>query len=1405
MRRIKYLISIWILIITLISQSSALAFNIQDLRNTAPVANFTVEKSREVKLVVITDYTGADNANLQNSITSMRSELANYAKVNVEYAAPTDTTIGSQQGNISVNTWGKQGHASYRKSGYSWNVTPYGQSTWTDYNATPVAETFVYSNTIDLPEGQTPTTPYGVPTRYVKSSLNTSTANTMGPRYYYTFSFINNSGICAGKFDITTKYSYNFPNGATQELDISFSDPTFTYDDFWSVQWSTDTEVTNSVVGWDLSKLNLQVQDNTDTFVIFALNNENTNYYTSYRASNYRMGQLRSDSSIARYVRDSDARVYSICSDTLENTNLSTNPQYPITFSGAAQNMSLKDLIESSFDGRSIGKNNVTGLINKIKENVKRPSDKIDMVVATDKDISSTNSFVNSIKDNISSDVDLKSNVVNLDSLDNVDTWTKYVTSRDYKNVDTGDITDVNLIIAGNGDLWAQGNNSFRDPAIYEDGKYGLFGQSSTIAYYPQFIKIATNVKDAVFMDGSNGRSLTILKNDGTVWVTNYHYDGFTDKYYGSVKGIKSMFQGTGLYAYSIKFISNDGELLGDQYAPPDVQYMYCYYVYGGTYQIIYVTNDGSIYYRTYREGSTNAPAQYYNKIPSPIKEIGKKSGLIYCENKMLYDIWGNNLHGIKYKEVYLNLSQPVGIAENGLVYFGGGSTYGYGGFQKILFVEPGIYGTPGLIGIDLNGKLAYWGDILYSNLFDTSNYANAGKETRSIDNPQPFDASVNGTASDYLQVGSHFAYVTKKGEVVYIDNVYTGTDIYSGEAKYTFKTVNMGKADTAFDTSSKTVKAFSKTKIMNTTLRPGSERYFVYISDNIEKDTYFNEPSDYFLFGNLDSTLLNYLNANRFNIYIVTPAQARELKLQYPYVPVNRQQLSLKELLYNSVMDSAFCKDEDTVKKLIIKKYDSYTTQGSTSLTLLVNEESVRYNQIYSDFENDPKYADKWQYTHDPNYFDNSMGLDSYSGQWITQPLNTFSKVGKYTVVAQFRDNPKNDSRFDNYRLWSNTSAPATIYVHRRPIALFNTQVASKVGSTINLAYEDQSYDLDHVVSRTDKGIVSRAWKYKKSTSDTWIDGKPSSLTYNSGIYEIQLLVKDMEGVWSRPYVDTVNTANLPPTIDATPTTFTGAGPLNISITASDNGENDLVLAGSAISPKTRYALTNSTVQPTSGWTNLPSKVYSMPAITGDGTYYLHMEAYDTAGQRAYRVRGPYIIETIKAGQFYVTMMLDIGWRPYYFDMANGIDDNHDGEIDRYPRKSNTDIGTLKMPINYYSLVGHPRTYIKAGYRVKGKIDIHGEPDSAEFKIHYLMGRTAYTDTVPLSKDIGETYVFDWIIPLETDDKSFVSFDLHMRKGINSYGNEKWNDIWDARNTSRQVFYVRGKATDDLIYVQSQ
>ncbi len=219
--------------------------------------------------------------------------------------------------------------------------------------------------------------------------------------------------------------------------------------------------------------------------------------------------------------------------------------------------------------------------------------------------------------------------------------------------------------------------------------------------------------------------------------------------------------------------------------------------------------------------------------------------------------------------------------------------------------------------------------------------------------------------------------------------------------------------------------------------------------------------------------------------------------------------------------------------------------------------------------------------------------------------------------------------------------------------------------------------------------------------------------------------------------------------------------------------------------------------------------KTWAYTLNIADGAYpdgklgNAEFKAYLPSGKNE-TVQVGYKVVGIRATSFLITMMLDVGWRSYYFNTSTGIDDNHDGKIDRYPKQANTDIRTTMLPVNFYSLIGYSKTFIKAGYKVKGSIDIQGSPDSAYFNAKYQIGGVVHSDRINLSKASGNTYLFEWIIPLKTDSKSFVTFELAVLKGSSTYGNEKWVDVWDVRNTDRRIFYVNGNAMDDLTYVQS-
>ncbi|PYG89707.1 hypothetical protein LY28_00299 [Ruminiclostridium sufflavum DSM 19573] len=371
-------------------------------------------------------------------------------------------------------------------------------------------------------------------------------------------------------------------------------------------------------------------------------------------------------------------------------------------------------------------------------------------------------------------------------------------------------------------------------------------------------------------------------------------------------------------------------------------------------------------------------------------------------------------------------------------------------------------------------------------------------------------------------------------------------------------------------------------------------------------------------------------------------------------------------------------------------------------------------------------------------------------------------------------------------------------------------------------LKISDQSYSPNYeaeiksnwIIKKTSSGLTQVLTFDRTDTADGSYYKKFTGLGF--GQFIITLSVTDSYGKVSKPCSKTINVIdNINPavTVSQAKGAFGGEEGAVVLVTGFDSALNKAYNRGlKAIT----YIWSKNALEPQSSdfvqAISIQREGVYEESFTAsqakEGIWYLYVVAEDYAGNRNnenYDRFGPYTVEKIKAGGFFITMMLDAGWRAYYFDLNNGIDDNHDGINDRYIRRSNTDIGTIKMPINYYSLVGYERTYIKAGYKIKGKIEISGNPDYAGFNINYIKKGKKYTDTVLLSKAEGDTYTFEWIIPLETDSKTFVSFDLITKKYDKTYGNEKWLDTWDIRNESRLIFYVKGKAADDLIYVQSQ
>jgi hypothetical protein len=578
-------------------------------------------------------------------------------------------------------------------------------------------------------------------------------------------------------------------------------------------------------------------------------------------------------------------------------------------------------------------------------------------------------------------------------------------------------------------------------------------------------------------------------------------------------------------------------------------------------------------------------------------------------------------------------------------------------------------------------------------------------------------------------------------------------------------------------------------------------------------------------------------------------------------------------------------------------------TSMSSIPQMYLLLNDQYTTSSFIADREDDPEYTVKYRITHtDPNYYDNSLGTMANSGQLFDNIPLSFDKTGKFLIGAIATDNPKNVIIFDPYKKKNDENkAQKYIYVHRKPVALFNVTFTGRSGLNTLINISDISYDLDHT-SRGDKGLTTKTWQWKLNSDSAWTNGMIATTLPPNQKYDIKLVVTDMEGVSSDAYqviIDT-NVINLAPVLTVIPLNkyWIGNNKTNVSatITATENIDHNLgslkyMWSASPVKPSSgwitvtgtntiitqvtttpgqgsyylhaeafdtfspvsstynvfgpynvdwtppvvssdiatlesfepidvyvtttdslsgidyvNYKWSTSISKPSSGWTTTANSEFYTTLTDDSATYYLHIEAFDRAGNSTYVMKGSYKVNSLQMYDFTITSMLDIAWRGYYFDLAQPFDDNNDGKTDRYQAKSNTEIKSNLMPVNSRGVISYGITSVKAGYKVSGYVYVRGSPDTVSFSALYSENSVGKFSVITCTADpiIPMKYNWEYIIPLVADNNSMIVFSASMVKGGITYSDERWIDIW-AVGYTRQVLYIKGKATDDFQFTQEQ
>ena len=310
---------------------------------------------------------------------------------------------------------------------------------------------------------------------------------------------------------------------------------------------------------------------------------------------------------------------------------------------------------------------------------------------------------------------------------------------------------------------------------------------------------------------------------------------------------------------------------------------------------------------------------------------------------------------------------------------------------------------------------------------------------------------------------------------------------------------------------------------LSNVSWRDGAERFVIYVDDKIWN--YMSPGMDQQNPNSYAELLSSLLDSNIHLIALGSDANKAQLEALL-------SQLS-QSGIYNKNNPSPAAMDvaEQFIKEVLRK-------ETKDTMYVLIND-YLHYNKLYRDYNGDPQWiwknggntpyiakddpayaahfkqfqdnpsilAQKWEYFHDPDYYDNSLGLAAFDQEWIAHEVNVFDKVGRYEVDYRIKDNPVPDkgdnttgNPFHEYRYWSEdyaathkdsnghiTNPHAVIYVHRRPMAEYDF-IARKVNDIVDeVDVTNHAYDLDHSITHAQKGLNLFEWKWKFASDQTW------------------------------------------------------------------------------------------------------------------------------------------------------------------------------------------------------------------------------------------------------------------------------------------------------------------------------
>jgi hypothetical protein len=315
---------------------------------------------------------------------------------------------------------------------------------------------------------------------------------------------------------------------------------------------------------------------------------------------------------------------------------------------------------------------------------------------------------------------------------------------------------------------------------------------------------------------------------------------------------------------------------------------------------------------------------------------------------------------------------------------------------------------------------------------------------------------------------------------------------------------------------------------------RSEADKYIIYVSENGINTT---SPSEH---KNRLTPIKEFEDLAKEHDFNVTLIGNSTIKSQYSlynhYYNTNDILGSINKALDNIIEDNPFSSD--------------YLVELGSN----VNIETVELET-----EGDKLKENGFQYIHNPNYYDNSLGMFSYSKSefnededWTTTKPTILDKTGRLDIYHRVKDSI---TGYEDNELYSNVFS-TSINIHRKPIAQFNLDWVYNPSTRVyETTWKDGSYDLDHQYNHPQKGIIERKIVYWDKTRPVEKYYKIPDNLKPGATYTVEYIVKDLENTWSLPCIKefTLPTAPPPQILDAKLKTHLDKFSLN-SIPASEN-----------------------------------------------------------------------------------------------------------------------------------------------------------------------------------------------------------------------------------------------------------